>query len=127
MKNIFVLLSVLLSFSAYAQENSKQNMKVEMTRDAYYPEGDKAFYTFVFHNLKYTDEARANKVAGDVMISFFVEADSSLTGIKVLTDLGFGCTENMKELLKNVKFIPALINGIPMRSKVLLTVPIRAH
>lgn len=126
MKTFIVLLLILFSFASNAQDNSGQNMKVETT-DAHYPEGDQALTNYLFYNMKFSEEAKANKVQGDMMVSFFVEADSSLTNIKVITDLGYGCSDNMKALLEKVKYAPALVNGTPMRSKVIITVPVRAH
>lgn len=125
MKNLFVLFLLAFSFAVYGQDT--QNMKVEMTRDASYPEGDQALATYLFYNVKYSEEAKANKVEGDMMVSFFVEADSSLSNIKILTDLGYGCGESVKALLEKIKYTPALVNGTPMRSKVIITVPLRAH
>lgn len=126
MKNLIVLLLITISFGAYSQGDS-QNMKVEMTREAYYPEGDQALATYLFYNVKYSAEAKAKKVEGDMMVSFFVEADSSVSNIKILTDLGYGLGDSVKEILGKVKYVPALINGTPMRSKVIITVPLRAH
>jgi protein TonB len=101
-------------------------MTVE-TADAYYPEGDQALSKFIFHNLKYSEEAKAHKVSGEVMVSYWVETDSTLSNIRVITDLGYGCSENLSALMKNIKYVPAKVNGVPMKSKVLATFPIRAH
>lgn len=126
MKNFIVLVLLMLPLAAFAQQD-KQNMEVKMTREAYYPEGDQALATYIFYNVKYSEEAKAKKVEGDMMVSFFVEADSTLSNIKILTDLGYGLGESVKELLSKIKYVPALVNGVPMRSKVIITVPLRAH
>jgi hypothetical protein len=127
MKNFFVLLLIVCSISAYSQTNTEKNMEVKMTREAFYPEGDMALATYLFHNLKYSEEAKVNKVKGDVTISFFVELDSTLTNIKIMNDLGCGCQESLKELIGKLKYYPALVNGVPMRSNVLISVNIRAR
>lgn len=128
MKNLFVLLLAGLSLSAFAQtENPGQNQTVEMTREAYYPEGDQALATYLFYNVKYSEEAKANKAEGEMMVSFFVEADSTVSNIKIIRDLGYGLGDSVKALLGKVKYVPALVNGVPFRSKVIITVPLRAH
>jgi len=129
MKYLFTLVLVatssLLALAQTGQGN--KNMEVKMTREAYYPQGDQALYTYIFNNLKYSEEAKAAKVSGDVMVSFWVEKDSTLADIKTLSDPGYGVGENLKGVLKSVKYVPALVNGVVMRSKVIITVPVRAH
>jgi len=129
MKKIFTLAVFnMILFASYAQtEEDTKNMKVEMNREAHYVDGDQALYTFLFHNIKYTEEAKLNKIEGEAMVSFWVEADSSLSKINIISDAGCGCSESLKELLSKLKYIPALVNGVPMRSKVILNVPVRAH
>jgi hypothetical protein len=56
-----------------------------------------------------------------------VERDSTITAIKVIRDPGFGVGDKLKELLLAMKYIPAMENGVIMRSKVILNVPVRAH
>jgi hypothetical protein len=127
MKLTILLPILLLSINLFAQDNTGQNMKVETTREATYPDGDNALYTYLFKNIKYTEEAKANKAQGDIMVSFIVETDSSITSMKVISDVGYGCGDGLKEVLGKMKYIPALVNGVPMRSKVIITVPVRAH
>jgi len=129
---IAVIFTVLLSLNSKAQTQTKsyndsQNMKVETTREAAYPKGDHALFTYLFQQIKYTEEAKTNKAEGEVTISFFVEPDSSLSNFKILSDVGFGCGNAVKEALSKVKYTPAMVNGTLMRSKQILNVPVRAH
>lgn len=120
-----IILIILLS--AFSLNSFSQNMKVENTREAQYPKGDGALDTLIFKTLKYSPEAKANKVSGEVMISFYVETDSTLTNFRIISDPGYGCGESVKEILQKLKFTPALVNGIPMKQKVIKTVPVYAH
>jgi protein TonB len=124
---LFSFFSFLFFVSFSQTEGDGKNMKVEMNQEAHYPQGDKALYDYLFKKVKYSEEAKTNKVSGEVMVSFWVEADSSLTKINIISDPGCGCGESLKELLSKLKFAPALVNGVPMRSKVILNVPVRAH
>ncbi|MBX9851886.1 MAG: energy transducer TonB [Cytophagaceae bacterium] len=101
-------------------------MKVE-TKDAAYVKGDGALDTLLSQTIKYTEEAKKQRTNGEVMISFYVEADGSLSNFRILSDPGNGCGESVKAALEKLKFNPALVNGTPMRSKVLRTVPVYAH
>ena len=128
MKISIVLLALLFSVNVYAQDTTdSRNMKVVTTREASFPAGDQELYTYLFKNIKYTDEAKANKAQGDIMVSFIVEIDSTITTMKVISDVGYGCGESLKAVLAKLKYIPALENGVLMRSKVIITVPVRAH
>jgi protein TonB len=120
-----VILLLLLSTLAFSQD--KQNMKVEQTKEAAYPNGDQALFTYIFNNLKYSPEAKAAKVEGEIMASVMVELDSSVTTVKIIRDLGYGIGADVKALLEKLKYGPALENGTAMRSKVILNIPVRAH
>lgn len=125
---IMALLIITTSF-AYSQQSSKdaQNMKVETTREALYPGGEEKLYTDVYYNLKYTNEAIQNKVDAMVMVSLVVNADSTVSNLKILNDPGYSCGENLKVFLQSKKFVPALMNGTPFRTQLMLNIPLRAH
>jgi TonB family protein len=125
---IFSCLALVLSFSVYAQDyTDKQNIKVETTQEAQYPGGEEKLYQDVYYNLKYSEEAKKNKAEGTVMVSFFVEPDSTVKSVKIISEPGFGCGESVKEFLLNTKFAPAMMNGTPFRTQLMLNVPVRAH
>lgn len=126
MNNIYVLFALLfLSSSAFSQD--KQNMTVKQTKEATFPNGDEALFTHIFNNLKYSQEAKAAKVDGELMVSIMVELDSSVTSVKIIRDMGYGIGADVKAILEKLKYGPALENGTAMRSKVILNIPVRAH
>lgn len=104
-----------------------QNIEVIQTREAHYPEGDVAFYTLFYYNIKYTKEAIADTIRGEVTVSFMIEADSTITEIKLLKDVGYGCGEEIVRILKGLKFVPAVELGTPVRTNLMLSIPIQAH
>jgi hypothetical protein len=122
---ILIAISCLGFSASFAQD--AQNMSVKQTREAQYPKGDDAVYQYFFENIKYSHEAKTAKVDTEVMVSFMVEADSSISSIKVIRDPGFGIGESIKHILSKTKYIPAMENGVIMRSKVILNIPVRAH
>ncbi|HXA03094.1 MAG TPA: energy transducer TonB [Cytophagaceae bacterium] len=121
-----LIAALILGFTdSFAQ--STQNMTVKQSREAQYAQGDAAVDQYFFDNLHYSDEAKHAKVDTEVMLSFMVEKDSTISNIKVIRDPGFGIGERLKELLSRMKYIPAIENGVTLRSKVILNVPVRAH
>lgn len=116
---------MFLSISVYAQEN--KNFKVEQTREASYPAGESELYTYVFKNLRYSPEAIKNRIEGEVMLSFFVETDSTITNIKAIGGPDFGVRDSLKVMFSKLKYLPALENGYPVRSNVMVHIPVRAH
>lgn len=126
----FRILAIILfstTVSLAQQSKDAQNMKIETTREAQYPGGEEKLYTDVYYNLKYSDEAKKNNVESMVMVSLFVGADSTVSNLKILNDPGYGCGESLKAFLQSKKFVPALMNGTPFRTQIMLNVPIRAH
>ena len=76
------------------------------------------FYTFIGENIKYPEEAVKNKVQGNVLMSFYVEKDGTLSNIKVDRKVGYGTDEEAIRVLSlSEKWSPGLINGKAVRVK----------
>lgn len=72
-----------------------------------FPGGEDSLYSFIYSNLRYPQEAIDNGIEGRVYITFVVEKDGSITGIKILRDIGYGCGEEAVRVLKMMpKWIP---------------------
>lgn len=61
----------------------------------------------------YTDEARANKVKGEVRLRLVLAADGSVKNIFPIKSLGHGLTESAVEAARKIKFQPAIRNDQP--------------
>ncbi len=59
-------------------------------------------------NVQYPTSARANRIEGEVTVSFVVKSDSTFGDFKVIKGIGFGCDE---ELIRLIKEGPAWIPG----------------
>jgi protein TonB len=68
-----------------------------------YPGGDEARIKFISENVVYPVIARESNTQGTVYVTFVVEADGSITDVKVLRGIGSGCDE---EALRVVKMMP---------------------
>ena len=112
----------------FAQEyDDKQNIEVKVTQDAHYPDGDSKLYQYIFSNVNYSEEAKANKIEGNVMVSFNVETDSTVSNVVVIAGVGHGVDEEVKRLLKGLRFAPAIQNGEATKMNLMMTFPVRAH
>ncbi|HSI91005.1 MAG TPA: energy transducer TonB [Adhaeribacter sp.] len=85
--------------------------------------GTDAFFKYVQEKQQYPAKARRNNIQGKVMVEFIVEKDGSLTNMKVLKKFGNGLDEEAIRLVEQgPKWLPATVNGEPVRQKMVLPV-----
>jgi Ca-activated chloride channel family protein len=82
-----------------------------------FPGGEKALLQYLKSNLKYPAEAISFNISGNVIVQFTINKDGSVSDIKVIKSLGFGCDE---EVIRLIKAMPAWIPG-KQRGKVVKT------
>ncbi|MEM9936592.1 MAG: TonB family protein, partial [Bacteroidota bacterium] len=89
-----------------------------------FPGGDKALRKYLAKNINYPQSAKAKEVEGRVYIQFIVEEDGSLSKLKIMRGIGYGCNE---EALRVVKAMPTWKPGQQAGRKVpvIYTLPIR--
>jgi len=61
----------------------------------------------------YTDEARSNKVKGDVRLRIVLASDGTIRNVFPIKSLSRGLTESALEAARQIKFEPAIRNGEP--------------
>jgi TonB family protein len=127
-----VIIALLYHFiDAQAQNkepyNDKQNMAVVTEQEPFYPKGDIELYKFVLNAVKYSDEAKQKFIEGEVMLSFDVLADSTINNVNVISGVCCGINEEVQRVVKELKFAPAMQNGIKMRMNVMMNFPVKAH
>lgn len=103
------------------EDNSVYNLAgIEVKPD--FPGGLQKFYKYV--GDKYQAPTDDDFKGGNVLVSFVVEKDGSLTDIKVLRDVGFGTGKEAMRVLKSCpKWNPGEQNGKKVR--VLYSLPIK--
>jgi len=62
----------------------------------------------------YTEEARAARVQGVVIVRLIVDVDGSVRDVQVLKGLPLGMTERTVETVREWRFEPALRGGVPV-------------
>ena len=124
-KQIIFILFIVFASTVVAQD--KQNIKVVANAEPAYPKGDNALYTYVYMNLKYTDESIKKYIQGEVTISFDVKADSTVTNAMIISGVGYGVDEEVKKLIQTLKFSPGMQNGMAIKMNTIYTFPVKAH
>jgi|GEM_PF-1041560 len=109
------------------KDGTGRNFEINYNREATYPGGDEALYTKLFQEMEYPEEAKANKITGDLTLSFFVETDGSISEIAALNDLGHGTKEEAIRLAKLLQFEPAIQNGKAVRQQMMMPVLFRIY
>lgn len=71
------------------------------------------------YSVKYSHEARRNKIQGTVIVAYIIETDGFVRECFVEKGLGYGLDEEACNAVKilNLKFKPGYINGVPVRVK----------
>lgn len=118
--------ALLFSLNSFAQAD-KQNIKVVTSSEPSFPKGDNALYSYVYMNLKYSEESKKKYVAGEVTLSFDVKPDSTVTNAIVISGVGYGVDEEVKRLIQTLKFSPGVQNGTVIKMNTMYTFPIKAH
>jgi TonB family protein len=122
------LSALLLLFSLIVSaQTDKQNIAVVTNTEPSFPKGDNALYQYVLMNTRYSEEAKKKYIQGEVMLSFDVKADSTVTNISVISGVGYGIDEEVKKLVQTLKFVPAVQNGVPVKMNTMYTFPVKAH
>ncbi len=66
-------------------------------------------------NPQYTNEARAEKVSGSVLVQVQVSEDGLPTNVRVVRGIGYGLDEKAIEAVKQYRFKPAMKDGQPVK------------
>lgn len=82
----------------------KDSRDNKFIRKPIYPGGDKAYKAFISSNLVYPEEAKKNKINGQVRLKYGINYKGEVTDVKVLSSLGYGCDEEAIRIVKLLKF-----------------------
>lgn len=80
--------------------------------------GMKEYENYLEKNIQYPKEALDKKISGEVIVSFLVSADGSLSDFKIEKSIGFGCDEELVKVIKSgPDWVPTLLAGAPMAGR----------
>ena len=70
----------------------------------YYEGGQEAMYTFIGKELKYPLTAKRNRIQGQCIVSFTLNPDGTMQGIKLVKQVGGGTGEEALRVVRLLKF-----------------------
>ncbi|MBX0289956.1 energy transducer TonB [Hymenobacter sp. HSC-4F20] len=86
----------------------------------YYEGGQEAMYAFIEKELKYPIMARRNRIQGQCIVSFTLNTDGTMSGIKLVKNIGGGCGEEALRVVRLLKFKKpdyAILTSLPVTFK----------
>lgn len=86
----------------------------------YYEGGQEAMYDFIEKELKYPIMARRNRIQGQCIVSFTLNTDGTMSGIKLVKNIGGGCGEEALRIVRLLKFKKpdyAILTSLPITFK----------
>jgi len=96
MKFLLFFFTVVFSQLLFAQVNQE----VRIDREASYPGGDEAMVTYIWQNIKPTEESKGQLIMGEILVSVDVLPDGTPENFVFLQKIGMGIDEQVKELLE---------------------------
>ena len=79
---------------------------------------------FISQNITYPDSARVRNIEGVVVVRFSVTEEGKITDLELIRTIGSGCGQEAMRVVRMMPdFRPALIDGVPVATK--MTLPIR--
>ena len=98
------------------EEEDEQEIFQVVEQDPEFPGGIEALMKYLQQNIKYPQLARENNITGRVYVTFVVEKDGSVTGVRVLRDIGGGCGQEAIRVVKSMpKWTPGKQRGKNVR------------
>ena len=70
----------------------------------YYEGGQTAMYAFIAQEMKYPIMAKRNRIQGQCIVSFTLNPDGTMQGIKLVKQLGGGTGEEALRVVRLLKF-----------------------
>lgn len=70
----------------------------------YYEGGQEAMYDFIYKELKYPLLARRNRIQGTCIVSFTLNPDGTMSGVKLVKQVGGGTGEEALRVVKLLQF-----------------------
>ncbi|MEN7550529.1 TonB family protein [Rapidithrix thailandica] len=122
-EKIGIILKETGNFDKLAEYTAKEDVFSVVEQSAKPVGGFRELYTFLSENIRYPQQALANKIEGKVYIEFVVNKDGTLSGIKSIRGIGGGCDEEAVRVMKlAAAWEPAVQRGAKVKQKIVLPI-----
>ena len=115
-----VFLTMVSILIAQDHEDTSEVFTAAVDEHAKFKEGGKAeFKKWIKSNITYPKKAKMMGISGKVYLEYIINRDGSISDIKVIKGLGYGCDEEAIRLMKATSYlwVPAKKDGKPVRQK----------
>lgn len=107
--------------TAYPADTSEKCEDLELIQEAEFPGGQKNMFLFISNYLEYPEESIELGEQGRVYLSFIVEADGTITEVKIDRGVSLLIDREAKRIIKSMpRWIPAICNGKRIRTRMRL-------
>lgn len=138
MRKVLTLLFLLAGMAGFSQSTSQEQQTSELGA-----EGDEifvvvdeiakpvggmpAFYEVIGQNINFPKAARNKHIVGKVFVQFVIEKDGSVSEIKTIKGIGYGCDQEAERVIAlSPKWIPGRLKGQPVRQRFVLPITFNA-
>lgn len=92
--------------------------------NASYSGGMEGFYKDLSRKMVYPQKAIRQDIEGKVYVGFYVNKDGTLSDIKTIKGIGFGCDEEAEKALRSMpnKWVPGVVHGKAVKQKLVIPV-----
>ncbi len=92
-------------------------------KSPYFPGGEQELLVYLSKHIRYPEAARIAGISSQVVVSFVVNTDGSISDIAVLKDPGAGCGNEVLRVVTGMpRWVPGESNGHPVRVRFYLPV-----
>jgi TonB family protein len=127
---LFIIIGIVVCQSAKAQfiDTTKtthtEEKAIHFIMDPEFPGGPDKMNLWISNNIKYPEQAKKDKIKGNVIVTFIVYEDGSLNDIKIVQSLS---KETDEEAIRVVSHMPKWKPGMKDRRlmKYLYTLPVK--
>lgn len=109
------------------EETRTDNFVVTETQEIRYKGTDEELVTYFMEKVNFDDASVAANAEGEVILSFSVNFDSTVVNPIVVKKFGYNVDDQMVELVKPLKFVPAKMNGVLIKQTHMISIPLRAY
>jgi len=67
-----------------------------------FPGGEQAMFFYIYEEMNYPNKAIRHEIEGIVFVQMVINPNGSISNVKVVKGLGFGCDEEAKRIVKNM-------------------------
>ena len=81
-----------------------------------------SLHDYIYSQITYPEEAAKFNVTGVVRLSIIIETSGLLSNLLVREAVGGGCTEETIDVVKDLKWVPGIIDGVAVRTQCELSI-----